>query len=376
MPRGGGVPARPSGTSRSTWTPLHHPVSNSKVFEERRNLLAKWMDGWSGGQRRAVLQDLVLSCSVEQLRFLSSSVSRRLPLQAADFSCLLPRAICLYVFSFLDPRSLCRCARVSWHWRSMVELDQLWMPKCVRRGWCISFSPSPLEQGVWKRHYTQAVLELQAGRSDPEPAQRSHTKHYGSAGALTQSRPTRLQGRALIRQEASASFTHSPVSISRAPPTRGRPWRGSDRRPRDTLRFNYLDNRQPAAQRTPPEAHHKPSQAKSLMLLSCRPQPPPPAPPLPPPEAQWRPPWASGNHGPPVTQETANGLLRLTRWNAGVRPGPVRSAVPRVSEEALRAFQRSHRSAPSTPLFGVQFWTSCAPRTHLEEHGAPASGPE
>lgn len=33
----------------------------------------------------------------------------------------------------------------------MVDLDQLWMPECVRRGWCISFSPSPLEQGVWKR---------------------------------------------------------------------------------------------------------------------------------------------------------------------------------------------------------------------------------
>lgn len=75
-------------------------------------LCLRQMDGWSGGQRKAVLQDLVLSCSVEQPSFLSSSVSRRLPLQAADFSCLLPRAICLYVFSFLDPRSLCRCARV------------------------------------------------------------------------------------------------------------------------------------------------------------------------------------------------------------------------------------------------------------------------
>ncbi|KAM8831362.1 F-box only protein 16 isoform 2-T2 [Spinachia spinachia] len=354
MPRGA------SATSRSTWTPTHHPVSNSKVFEERRNLLAKWMDGWTGGQRRAVLQDLVRRCSVEQLRFLSSSVSRRLPLQAADFSCLLPRAICLYVFSFLDPRSLCRCARVSWHWRSMVELDQLWRPKCVRRGWSISSPPPPLEQGVWKRHYMQAVLELQVGRSED----------YGSAGTLTHSRPM-LKGRAPIRQEPSASITH----ISRAAPTRERPWRHSDRRPRDTLRFNYLDNPQPGegartAQRTPPEAHQRLRKAKSLMFLSssCRPQPPlRPAPPFPP-ETQRRPPWASGNPDPPVSKETANGPPRLPRWNAGVRPGP-------VSEEALRAFQRSHRSAPSTPLFGVRFWTSCAPRTHLEDHGASASGP-
>lgn len=62
-----------------------------------------------------MLQDLVLSCSLEQLVFLSLSVNRRLPLQAADFTCMLPRALCLYIFSFLDPRSLCRCARVHTH---------------------------------------------------------------------------------------------------------------------------------------------------------------------------------------------------------------------------------------------------------------------
>lgn len=149
-----------------------------------------------------MLQDFVLSCSVEQLSFLSLSVSRLLPLQAADFTCLLPRALSLYLFSFLDPRSLCRCAQVhkltiisswrpnsckiqasktfiflpeqvSWHWKSIVELDQLWMPKCLRLGWCISFSPTPYEQGVWKRHYIQTVQELQltppqVRRSEPE----------------------------------------------------------------------------------------------------------------------------------------------------------------------------------------------------------------
>lgn len=148
-----------------------------------------------------MLQDLVLSCSVEQLRFLSVSVSRQLPLQAADFTCLLPRALCLYLFSFLDPRSLCRCAQVytknsptvraeelrldpvwpfiflsvicdqvSWHWKSIVELDQLWMPKCLRHGWCIASSPTTLTQGVWKRHYIQTVQEL---RIRPRQVRRS-----------------------------------------------------------------------------------------------------------------------------------------------------------------------------------------------------------
>lgn len=54
-----------------------------------------------------------------------------------------------------------RVWQVSWHWRSIVELDQLWMAKCLRLGWCITFSPSAFEQGVWKRHYIETVLDLQ-----------------------------------------------------------------------------------------------------------------------------------------------------------------------------------------------------------------------
>lgn len=51
-------------------------------------------------------------------------------------------------------------AQVSWQWKSIVELDQLWMPKCLRLGWLLSSSPKPFEQGVWKRHYIQTVQEL------------------------------------------------------------------------------------------------------------------------------------------------------------------------------------------------------------------------
>ncbi|XP_075940850.1 F-box only protein 16 [Anarhichas minor] len=356
-------------TTRSTWTPLNHPVSNSKVFEERRNLLAKWFDRWSDGQRKAVLQDLVLSCSVEQLSFLSVSVSTRLPLQAADLSCLLPRALCLYLFSFLDPRSLCRCARVSWHWRSIVELDQLWMPKCVRLGWCISFSPGPLEQGVWKRHYIQTVQELRLTSLQAASSQQQFVVPHVSAVSRRREDPS---GPAFMGEEPSAPITPSAGGISRTG-SRGekQPWRDSDRRPTDTLRFNYLDNLDPSeealraavnsgastrrsnawrpgdgSQRTLSEAHYKLRKAKSLMFLSsnCRPQHPPLPPP---PQTQSRPPWASHSLDLPVTKETAMAMLRLTRWNAGIRPGPVRSAVPRLSVEALRASRRSHRSAPS-----------------------------
>ncbi|XP_044026343.1 F-box only protein 16 [Siniperca chuatsi] len=375
-------------TKLSTWTPLNHPLSNSKVFEERRNLLAKWFDRWSDSQRKAVLWDFVLSCSVEQLMFLSLGVSRRLPLQAADFTCLLPRALSLYLFSFLDPRSLCRCARVSWHWKSIVELDQLWMPKCLRLGWCISFPPTPFEQGVWKRHYIHTVQELRLTSLQTASSQQQLVVPRVSA---ISSRHEDLSEVAFISEECPASSTQRLGSISRTElrkekqPTAPPPWRDSDRRPKDTVRFNYLDNLDPIEQalRTQvksrastcrsntwqpddgskkklSEANYKLRKAKSLMFLSsnCRPQHPPP----PPHETQSRPSWAACSHDHPVTEETAKSMLRLAQWNAGIRPGPARSAVPRLSVEALRASQRSHRSAPSTPLFEVQPWT--VPASH------------
>ncbi|KAI3364084.1 hypothetical protein L3Q82_010914 [Scortum barcoo] len=357
-------------TTLSTWTPLNHPLSNSKVFGERRKLLAKWFDRWSDSQRRAVLQDFVLSCSPEQLMFLSLSVSRRLPLQAADFTCLLPRALCLYIFSFLDPRSLCRCAQVSWHWMSIVELDQLWMPKCLRVGWCINFTPTIFEQGVWKRHYIQTVQELRLTSMQTASSQLQFAAPHVST---ISSRPEDLSEVASLTVEDPASSTQRLGSTSRTglkkekqlttPP----PWRASDRHPKDTLRFNYLDNLDPTEQalerqtrsrssicrsdgskRTVSEAHYKLRKAKSLMFLSssCRPQHPPP-PPHHLHEAQSRPSWAARSHDHPVTKETAQSVLHLAQWNAGIRPGPARSAVPRLSAEALRASRRSHRSAPS-----------------------------
>ncbi|KAM9840780.1 F-box only protein 16 [Aulostomus maculatus] len=369
-------------TKRSAWTPLNHPPSNSKVFVERRNLLAKWFDRWSDSQRRVVLQDFVLGCSVEQLRFLSLSVSRRLPLLAADFTCLLPRALCLYVFSFLDPRSLSRCAQVSWHWRSIVELDQLWMPKCLRLGWCVSFSPTPFEQGVWKRHYIQTVQD-----TCPALSQTAWSLRRFVDPAVT----TTIRGHeeaVLLGEEGAASTTRPGGSISRrrpnvektaAPP----PWRDSDRRPKDTVRFNYLDNVDPGDARTATtksrassrsrqaaqpdagrrktlsEATYKLRKAKSLMHLTSNDTPHHPPPPPPPlhhqHQTQSRPHWASHTH--PVTVETRKSLLRLAHWNAGIRPGPVKTAVPSLSVGALRASQRSHRSAPSAPLFEVQPWS-------------------
>ncbi|AWP19700.1 putative F-box only protein 16 [Scophthalmus maximus] len=362
MPQAPRSPAHRAGmqTKLSAWTPLSHPAANSKVFEERRALLAKWFDRWSDGQRRAVLQDFVLSCSREQLRYLSVSVSGQLPLQAADFACLLPRALCLYIFSFLDPRSLCRCAQVSWHWRSIVELDQLWMPKCLRLGWCAGSSPTPLEQGVWKGLYIQSVQELRL--SPPQTAPSPQQFVIPDVTALS-SRRAHPSGPALLSQEAAVQRAGSGLrfgSVKDKQPTALPPWRDSDRRPKDTLRFNYLDNMDPGTQalsastsqprdgskKSPSEATYKLRKAKSLMFLSsnCRPQHPPPPPHH---QTQTQPQQAPCGNDRPITKETARSLLGLAQWNAGVRPGPTRLAVPRLSMEALRASRRSNRSSPN-----------------------------
>jgi len=43
------------------------------------------------------------------------------PLQHLDFSTVLPRFLALYVFSFLEPKSLSRCAQVCWHWNFLAD---------------------------------------------------------------------------------------------------------------------------------------------------------------------------------------------------------------------------------------------------------------
>ncbi|XP_019713569.1 F-box only protein 16 isoform X2 [Hippocampus comes] len=414
-------------TKMSAWTPLNHSLSNSKVFEERRSLLAKWVREfksvkrvhlcsdsggasrfddlsrarqfarWSDRQRRLVLRDFVEGCSKEQLRFVERCVSRQLPLLAADFTCLLPRAICLYIFSFLDPRSLCRCARVSWHWKSIVELDQLWMPKCLRLGWFISFSPTVFEQGVWKRHYINSVQEILLAAPTKKlqaawPQQQTAVQDAAGVGGR---REDVSQGVSL--SEGLQGSTNQDVGVT----SRSRfkkdkhatvlpPWRDSDRCPKDIVRFNYLDNSDPVGQtsaaktksrattcgrkteepddrrqKTVSETTYKLRKAKSLMFLTSSSRPQPPFPPPPPPlQTESRPQWASHTHNYPITKEEGEILLRQVRCNAGKRPGPVRTTVPRLSVEALRASQRSNRSLPSAPLFEFQPWTLPLSLTH------------
>uniref|UniRef100_A0A3B4AN74 F-box domain-containing protein n=1 Tax=Periophthalmus magnuspinnatus TaxID=409849 RepID=A0A3B4AN74_9GOBI len=331
-------------TKRSAWTPLNHAPSNSQIC------FCAQFSNWTDSQKKTILQDLIQSCSLDQLMLLRLTLSRRLPLQAADFTCMLPRALSLYIFSFLDPRSLCRCAQVSWRWKNIVDLDQLWMVKCLRRGWFLDFSPTQFEVNVWKRHYISTVQRLRSAPTADSP----HEELCLEDALLSEPHPESKNSSTRKQKQANRSSLSLP------------PWRDADPRPRDIVRFNYLDNPHSVTEawttsKTLTEAHYKLRKAKSLMFLSsnCRPTPSPPTP------------LDQSEHRIHSAQESVKKLLRESQFNAGVRPGPVRSSVPRLSLQGLRTAQRSHRSVPSEyhpPQTGGRV-TECTTRKHMRLKG-------
>nr|XP_013039921.1 F-box only protein 16 [Anser cygnoides]XP_013039922.1 F-box only protein 16 [Anser cygnoides]XP_013039923.1 F-box only protein 16 [Anser cygnoides]XP_013039925.1 F-box only protein 16 [Anser cygnoides]XP_013039927.1 F-box only protein 16 [Anser cygnoides]XP_013039928.1 F-box only protein 16 [Anser cygnoides]XP_013039929.1 F-box only protein 16 [Anser cygnoides]XP_013039930.1 F-box only protein 16 [Anser cygnoides]XP_013039932.1 F-box only protein 16 [Anser cygnoides]XP_013039933.1 F-box len=342
-------------TKMSTWTPLNHQLMNDKVFEERRALLGKWFDKWTDGQRRKILVDLLERCSLSQQKFCAKQLQDRVPTEALDFTTRLPRVLSLYIFSFLDPRSLCRCAQVSWHWKYLSELDQLWMLKCLRFGWYINFSPTPFEQGIWKKHYIEMVKELHVTRPKTPPKDEFVVIDVQPVRSnIPEAKPPVL-GRRTNKEKKELP-----------------PWRSSDRHPTDTIRFNYLDNYDPIEQarqarkkgggETPDlsrqaaekkkragRGSNKLRKAKSLLSLTAdlEPVPKPPV----------RPSWATrpsaGNLTPKAAAKT---LAQSSQWNAGIRPAPVRAPVPKPRERGKKDFTRTNARSTPSPVFEAQPW--------------------
>ncbi|NXJ10025.1 FBX16 protein, partial [Odontophorus gujanensis] len=216
---------------RSAWTPLNNQLMNEQVFEERRALLRKWFIKWTDGQKQKILEDQLELCSLSLQKFCAKQLQDRLPIEALDFTMKLPRVLSLYIFSFLDPRSLCRCAQVSWHWKNLSELDQLWKPKCLRFGWYFNFIPALFEQGIWKRHYIEMVKELHVTTPKTPSKDESVVSEVQKGRSYTpETNPS------TPRKKTSKKKKEMP------------PWRPSDRCPTDTMRFNCLDNYDPIEQ--------------------------------------------------------------------------------------------------------------------------------
>ncbi|XP_078001578.1 epithelial cell-transforming sequence 2 oncogene-like isoform X2 [Glandiceps talaboti] len=144
----------------STWTPILHKPSNDQIFIERRDLVAHWFDLWTDNQRKRFLAAIFACCKRSQLQFTQDWFADRIPLSKQDFTVVLPKFLSLHVFSFLDPRSLSRASMACWHWKFLTEQDDLWMPKCVKFGWFLPYSPDEHEYGAWKRHYINCLRTL------------------------------------------------------------------------------------------------------------------------------------------------------------------------------------------------------------------------
>ncbi|XP_033091203.1 epithelial cell-transforming sequence 2 oncogene-like isoform X8 [Trachypithecus francoisi] len=147
-------------TRFSAWTPFSNKSLNTQLFQERVALISHWFDLWTNKQRQEFLLTIFLRCTKSQLRFVQDWFSERMQVAKVDFSTVLPRFISLYIFSFLSPKDLCAAAQVSWPWKFLTEQDCLWMPKCVKFGWFLPYTPTANEYGAWKRHYIACVSHL------------------------------------------------------------------------------------------------------------------------------------------------------------------------------------------------------------------------
>ena len=115
---------------------------------------------WSTAQRCEFLDYLFERCTTRQRRHALKWLRPKLPAIREDFTIVLPRFLSLYIFSFLDARSLCRASAVNWHWHFLTEQDIVWMSKCVRYGWYLPYAPTDKEYGAWKGHYVSCLKTL------------------------------------------------------------------------------------------------------------------------------------------------------------------------------------------------------------------------
>ncbi|XP_033126859.1 F-box only protein 16-like [Anneissia japonica] len=330
----------------STWTPMNHQPTNDKVFEERLDILHKWFDKWTDLQKKKALEHVLGQSNLNQLEFVKGLVSLQVPVRKEDFTRVLPRVICIYIFSYLDPRSLCRCAQVCWYWKFLCESDQIWMPKALKLNWYLTFQPSPFETGVWKRLYLENVRSL----------------HYLPPKNAPSSQPVNGEQKQTKSSVSSARKPPRPRSAAASSkPLEHKPWRGTDPKAVDTVRNNYLDNNdeilkarerrmekrgtklkksgsitdmsESAKQSRPMSAGmaYKLKKASSTSNVS---------------DVDGRPDWARG------LEDTSNQYSTSLGMSVS-RPGPVVKPVP-----SSKAVTRTERHPPANNLFPTQAWTT------------------
>ncbi|XP_041351250.1 epithelial cell-transforming sequence 2 oncogene-like [Gigantopelta aegis] len=210
-------------THNSAWTPILHKPSNEQIFKERRDLVSHWFDLWTDSQRKRFLDVIFRQCTRGQNRFVIEWFRQHVPMQHLDFVTVLPRFLSLYVFSFLEPKSLCRAAQACWHWKFLADQDAIWIAKCKKYGWFLPYTPADNEYGAWKRHYVACVQTLDyvtgSGKDDL----------YGTRadGAQYTGKMLRLKGNRLSKSDSRRLMDIRP------------PWKGPDNKPKDLDKSHF-----------------------------------------------------------------------------------------------------------------------------------------
>eukprot|EP00039_Didymoeca_costata_P011673 m.164910 g.164910 ORF g.164910 m.164910 type:complete len:222 (+) comp15249_c0_seq1:72-737(+) len=144
------------------------PTPQERAYSQQKYQIGYWFqETWTSEQRYDLLETLILACNAGEALQLRGLLDTILP-EETDPLKILPRGVFIKVLSYLDPRSLSRCARVSHSWRGVSEVDGLWKMKCLKRGWPLPYVTTQFEQGAWKAHYISQVIQIRAMQAKKE----------------------------------------------------------------------------------------------------------------------------------------------------------------------------------------------------------------
>lgn len=65
--------------------------------------------------------NILSRCNPTQICFLEDTLNDIGVCERKDFTTVLPKYLSVYIFSFLSPKDLARCAQVSSHWKHLSE---------------------------------------------------------------------------------------------------------------------------------------------------------------------------------------------------------------------------------------------------------------
>ncbi|XP_065898128.1 F-box only protein 16-like isoform X2 [Dysidea avara] len=216
----------------STWTPKNHKPSRETY------------NGWTAEQRRYFIEHVLMKCTMQQLALIDTLVHPQMPTFAVEFTRVIPRHLCLKIFSLLDPRSLCRSSQVCWYWHYLTEENCIWKPKCLRFGWTLPQPPVSTDLGIWKRHYLSCVRNLhwvppstvvkEQDQQDISILEDTQTQQPVKLDTTRKRLSIRRQSR---RKGGSISFSQMDTTSQQKPV-----WRHPDRHPKNISQSTILNS--------------------------------------------------------------------------------------------------------------------------------------